>query len=370
VDRRSGKHLAVFDAANVVAHADQLSALGRAADRRDPGRRWVGQVADNMLQEWHKAPVVLRADLEFIGALLDSDTDVELVPDWTRRMPFDTLACSFPEPISLHDGTHLCHYTGFLATGVTSRDTSPPTGAVHDAPVSYGNVWTTYGPFSSHDGIRLLWTFHIDGNPTPQGQTVTVMLSGKYGAHGTLTQFIAGQRAYLEELGGTWGDELPTLVPLSVQLLLYLSATEPDLEVLAPGSYSRPQQLARADVAHVGWRVGAALRQYRQEVTGVREATPGNPAGWRLSPHIRKAHWHRVRVATRDEAGLVIGDRSGVEGVDWSYLLRWYPPTSVNMADGSSDAGAHPVVRSVAAEEPARSTPAATTSSPPADEGA
>lgn len=47
-----------------------------------------------------------------------------------------------------------------------------------------------------------------------------------------------------------------------------------------------------------------------------------------------------VRVAERDENGNVIGNRLGVEGIDWHYELRWYPPTPVN-----ADGGVAPAVR-------------------------
>ena len=66
----------------------------------------------------------------------------------------------------------------------------------------------------------------------------------------------------------------------------------------------------------------------------------GGIAEWRLPPHIRIAHWHRVRVAERDENGNVIGNRLGVEGIDWHYEPRWYPPTPVN-----ADGGVAPAVR-------------------------
>ena len=54
----------------------------------------------------------------------------------------------------------------------------------------------------------------------------------------------------------------------------------------------------------------------------------------------RIAHWHRGRVADRDDNGNVIGNRLGVEGIDWHYELRWYPPTPVN-----ADGGVAPAVR-------------------------
>jgi hypothetical protein len=43
------------------------------------------------------------------------------------------------------------------------------------------------------------------------------------------------------------------------------------------------------------------------------------------------AHWHRVRLATRDAAGNIIGNRSGEQGVDWQYEMRWFPQTPVNV---------------------------------------
>lgn len=238
-----------------------------------------------------------------------------------------------------------CHYSGFLATGVTSRETRPIPAATDpdDERVRFGEIRTTYGPFLRARRHPAAVDVPQGRDPTPQGQTVTVMLQGEYVIAPTLTALIAGQRAYIEALGGSWGDELPTLVPLSVQLLLYHAASEPDLTMLAPGSHSRPQQLDRAEVGHVGWRVGAALRTYRHEATGTREPAPRSPSGWRLPPHIRKAHWHRVRVATRDDAGVIVGDRLGVEGVDWTHELRLYPPTP----DNATDAGTDPAVRAV-----------------------
>jgi hypothetical protein len=36
--------------------------------------------------------VVLRVDSAFAGALMNSNTDVQLVPDWLDRFPFNAMA--------------------------------------------------------------------------------------------------------------------------------------------------------------------------------------------------------------------------------------------------------------------------------------
>lgn len=55
--------------------------------------------------------------------------------------------------------------------------------------------------------------------------------------------------------------------------------------------------------------------------------------GWRLPPHVRRAHWHRVRVANRDQTGAIVGNRTGAADVDWHYEMRWYPPAPVNVSN-------------------------------------
>lgn len=324
--RRQGtRRVAVHDAAAVIAHIQQLEQIGRLRPRTVFDA--VGQVAGNMLQVWNDSPVVLRADWDFAQALLASDTDVELVPSWLQRMPFRALAYSLSEPLVIYDGEVLCRYTGFIATGITSRQVAPRTG-------DFGNMWTTYGPLAKGQGIRCLWAYTNDGDPSPRGQTVSCVLTGDMGHQVTLAQLVEEQRYVLEAEGRAWGDELETLVPLSIQLLLYLAAVEPDLDWLAPEAIARPQQLQRAQIADVGWRIGSAARNWRQEATPTSDSTD-RTGGWRMPPHIRKAHWQRVRIATRNDEGVIVGDRLGEQGVDWEYQMRWYPPTPVNAtADG------------------------------------
>lgn len=80
-DRRSAKHIQVFDAAQVIAMAEHCTApldhpLAPYEERQGARIAW------NMLGIWEQSQVVLRVDNEFVDALLSSDTDVPLVPDW------------------------------------------------------------------------------------------------------------------------------------------------------------------------------------------------------------------------------------------------------------------------------------------------
>jgi len=332
-DRRSRRHLSVTDAAQVIAMAGLVANVASDSGASQ-SRRHIGAVAQNMLSCWNTSPIVVRVDNQFAEALLDSDVNVELVHDWLSRMPFQTLAFTFPVPVSLHDGEKLCHYVGFIATGMRTA----PSGGPADSDGKRA-TWTTYPPLGEGDGVRFLWMFTEDGNPSAQAQTISVLTRGPLGKQLTLAELIDQRHAQTVTDGLPWGDELATLVPLSVQLVLYLTAQEPDLDWPAPETISRLQQLQHARVGHVGWRVGSTLRTWRRErvenPTGTGDPTTVAEPGrsWRLPPHIRKAHWHRVRIAVRDERGAVVGSRTGVRGADWDYEMRWYPPTLVNVDD-------------------------------------
>ncbi|MGW6120835.1 hypothetical protein ACWFRF_17480 [Nocardia sp. NPDC055165] len=325
--RRAAKRVQVFDAAQLIGAVENIA---RVAGSLDVGsdQRQVGSVAANMLEVWRGDQVVVRLDDEFVDAIVSSDTNVPMVPDWLARLPFRSLAASLPMPLPLHDGTDLCRYTGFVATGIVH---STPTG---------NRIQTYYRSFAKGDGIRFLWVYTVDGDPIPRFQTVTVELRGKLAKPDlTLAGWISGLQQAAESQGHAWGPELSVLVPLSVQALLYLTAQEPDLDWIPPEQLSRPQQLRTAVVGNVGWRVGSALRSWRS-IAPASPATDNDPGGSRrsLPPHIRRAHWHRVRMAVRDGAGCIVGDVNGQHGIDWEYQLRWYPPTPVN-------AGPAPVVR-------------------------
>lgn len=191
------------------------------------------------------------------------------------------------------------------------------------------------------EGVRCVWLYTEDGSPDPQVQTVTLYLRGRHATKLNLQELIEVQVRMLQHQQQSGGDEIPTLVPLTLMLMLYAASGEPEIDWPPAEQIARPTPIKDSRIGNLGWRVGAALRQWRKDA-GARGGREPREGGWHLPPHIRKAHWHRVRVAERDERGVVVGDRLGAEGVDWHYEVRWYPPTPVN-----ADAGIAPAVRDV-----------------------
>lgn len=378
---KSDKKIKVSDAAKLMEAARSMEHLQAMA--RNEGDRWIAGVAEEMLGVWDTMRVVLRGDPDFVAALLDTPGDVEIEPTWLERLPYDAVAVTLVEPLRLFDGQSWCHYTGFIACGTRSRPdpTRTITTMKDRSGESLGDVSparTFYGPFGASErgipymwrklpggkrdvrqwlpwpcaqGVRVLWLFERDDNGQVGAQTISALVRNQddqaLDENMTLDHLVAGVMAFLrtrpEDEGRGEGDEVSTLVRVALGILMYLSSVEPDLDEMPAAAISRPQQLKGAVVTNLGWRVGAALRSFRDE------GSPGSgegPRGWRVSPHVRAAHWTRVRVATRDASGKIVGDRLGTQGEDWSYELRWIPPVFVNVGVE----GPQPVVRDVEAE--------------------
>lgn len=355
LDRRSKRHIKVDDAADLVAG---LRLWAGGGGTRGPAGRWAGAAAAAMMNRWDASPVVLRVDGDFAAALIDSHTDVELVPDWIDRFPFNAIAYSLAEPLSLHDGTRMCHYTGMIATGIRAVDAAGTPGLDLSTPAPPsedrwqldGAQITHYVKIPGSDGVRCLWVFKEDGDPRPRLQTVSFQLRGELAdQETTLSGLIDNSVSMATDFGQSEGQELPTLITLSLSLLLYTASTDPELDWPPPEHIARPHHIKTTHIGNLGWRTGAAPRQHRvpppagdTNETDSEADTSGvaSLSGRRLPAHIRKAHWHRVRIVERDTNGKVIGTLHGAQGIDWHYELRWYPPTSVN-----ADHGPNPTVR-------------------------
>lgn len=110
------------------------------------------------------------------------------------------------------------------------------------------------------------------------------------------------------------------VVTLSLNMLLYLSADNMDLgPIAAPHVGGRVVPgTTKLDPHELGYRVGTALRKARTTT----RATGSEPTGRGVTPHIRRAHWHRFWTGPRN------GDRK--------LVVRWINQTLVN-ADHESD---------------------------------
>ncbi|GAA2401398.1 hypothetical protein [Mycolicibacterium llatzerense] len=346
LDRRSKRQIKVDDAADLIAGvrfwADGGGTRGQEGD-------WAREVAGAMMPRWEASEVVLRVDPDFGAALVDSHTDVALVPDWLDRFPFNAVAYSLAEPLSLHDGTQMCRYFGMLATGVRAvavpqsrelgKQVRNEAAELGTGPGGFQHTYYVNIPGS--DGVRCLWLFKLDGDPRPRVQSVSFQLRGELAdQETTLAELIDTCIGMATDQEQSQGLELPTLITLSMSLLLYTATTEPDLEWPPAEHIARPHQLKTSQIGNLGWRTGAALRQSPIADGRGKNSAPGSASGRHLSAHIRKAHWHRVRMAERDELGRVCGNLHGTQGTDWHYELRWYPPTTVN-----AEHRANPTVR-------------------------
>jgi len=129
------------------------------------------------------------------------------------------------------------------------------------------------------------------------------------------------------------GTELAPYVVPFLQLILYLCAENADMpQVRHPNT--RVRMSGQVDVPReprfwsVGERIGAAIRQYRNQ-EGL--SRPGKTQGTHASPrpHIRRAHWHHFWTGSRD------GERK--------LVLRWLPPIPVGIDDNEGPAVIHKV---------------------------
>lgn len=81
--------------------------------------------------------------------------------------------------------------------------------------------------------------------------------------------------------------------------------------------------------ARTGAVDGVRLLELRQESVAQGTRTVGDSTRT-VAAHLRRGHFRRVRVVTRDAAGNLVGSRTGVKDIDWHYQGRWIPPTVVN----------------------------------------
>jgi len=121
--------------------------------------------------------------------------------------------------------------------------------------------------------------------------------------------------------------EYGAILGQTLSLALYLCQEAPDLGGVAPRPPAPPVRVKGGKktfppgeplVLPTGWRWGKAIRLARER----REKEPSVPTGRRMSPHVRRAHWHLYWT----------GEGSRKDPSLAKPLLRWVPATLVNRA--------------------------------------
>lgn len=133
-------------------------------------------------------------------------------------------------------------------------------------------------------------------------------------------------------------EDLESVLPPVINLLLYLCSEQPDLTRRGkPDNPGNPEpkktrrggwRLFAADGPRewdAGVRLGAALRRaYQREETGQAPQETGRS----VRPHVRRAHWHTILSGKRKHA-----DGSEIPASERKRDLRWMPPIPVAVDD-------------------------------------
>jgi hypothetical protein len=187
--------------------------------------------------------------------------------------------------------------------------TAPP-GAVDELTMTF--VLPDNGP----DQVQVLYlSLRLSENTVAASLTAQAEATSLRNLSPVETQTLVSPETVAKLAGQPEAQLLSTVTAM----VLYLCTEEPDItqqRVPVPGRRARLPVAAGGDVRvlKAGWRLGAALRtaqaEYDAEVTA-------NPTGRRVTPHLRRPHWH----------SFWVGPRTDPEARQ--LVLRYLPPIQV-----------------------------------------
>ncbi len=95
------------------------------------------------------------------------------------------------------------------------------------------------------------------------------------------------------------GRPLAQVLTIVTSILLYLCTDAPDVRrhQIGTGDARSPRRAGQPAVLEVGWRLGAALRSARQQ----HGSTGAGDSERRVTPHLRRAHWHSYWTGPRSD---------------------------------------------------------------------
>jgi hypothetical protein len=269
---------------------DDLTELRQWSRQDALALQFTGQDA-GVLKLWSRYKVVHSIDPNLWAELADADDDTMIPVGTLSKLPYPDPFVALPEPIVIpavdNSGVNTQRIEGFFLTGRFNVGGGylPTSTAKANGDLSLLICSRIVRPDGSQvltaDGRKdVAWT-RIG---ISEGMTVGQMCDA------TRKTFQVAAR------GLDWESEIVLSVRRAVAVILYLCATNADLQpVKAPPAKRAKGKTGRRrpQVVNVGFRLGAALRSYyiRQA-----EAERGEPTGRKVRPHLRRAHFHTFRV--------------------------------------------------------------------------
>lgn len=287
-------------------------------------RDLASHTAQVAIQEWKdRHRTIYSVDTDLRNELLRSDLPAEPIPTSVLRyIPHESPMFVLDDPIVLsHDGIDNVQYGQFIVI---------PTDFNHydEDDASLGFYMREVG-FQEANCLRIVWlgTLSMSKGDDYFVVTQTIDLEDEeIDMRDTLVE-IAKQDAetreqleyWVAERGEDWGNITSALFPTAAMLLLYAASEQADIsDEIRPDPVLSQRGSYRGSILSVrdlGIRIGSALR-----VTRSSTQSSDHPTGRTVTPHLRKAHWHRFWTGPRN------GERKMV--------IRWLPPIPVNLDKG------------------------------------
>lgn len=298
-----------FFSAGDASRADELSRMTK--EERDELKTWSAQTAyalqfvaqdAGVIKLWERHRIAYAIDPDLWRELGDADESTFVPAGILGKLPHPDPFVALPEPLivpmldTLDERTgepFVQRVEGFFVTGRF---------AVGDGGHGYLSTSTTRMPSS----LSLLICSRILRPGGAHARNSEGNLDYAWTRIGVNEEMTVGQMVEVTRRTFTmaasnldWEQEIVLALRRCVAILLYLCATNADLQLMpAPPARRRGkggQRLAQKPprVVTVGWHLGAKLRAYRAHQER-RVASEGG--GRRLRPHVRRAHFHTYRV--------------------------------------------------------------------------
>lgn len=304
---------------------------------------------------------VYEVDPDLLTEILDSELPDQNIPASVfRHLPHDIPLFVFPEPVRIVHEDLVAMYGQFMVIPhvwlqwqkwsddpanekhLRSLLKKYNVSSVEELPINADSELLPrllkISGSENADYVRFLWFGHNEDDVTDQiitTQTIDLLDNDLIDLRAEIDRVVSDLEIAIEnsivdliDRDKHWEEVARRQFAIATALTLYVCSEEPDITDVEPPeelALSRKSKTSYPTVKNLGLRIGSALRKHRAETTGGDTA----PTGRTVLPHLRKAHWHRFWTGPRD------GDRK--------LIVKWIPPTTVNVDKGEIIATVRPV---------------------------